>query len=920
MEPILITKLHIPSAHPNRISRAHLIQKLNDDLWQVKGESFMRRLTLVAAPAGYGKSTLLYEWVNQLAVPIAWVTFDESDNDPARFLQYLVGSLQTIQTDLGHVDLAVLQTASPSEAVEIISRIITTLVNEIAAVPLPILLVFDDYHTLEAQEIHQAVRLLLDHLPQNLSLAIAARADPPLPLTRLRTRRQMAEVRSGDLCFSESEAESFLLQVMGLELKNTEILTLTEITEGWIAGLQMAGLALQGRKDTAEFIHNFSGRERFVIDYLFEEVLGRQPEAIQTFLLQTSILERLTGPLCDAVLGDNPGLPSPQSGQQILEYLDRAILFLVPMDEERCFYRYHRLFSDLLRHRLYHNFPGTVSHLHTRAAGWFEDQGDASAAFDHWIAAGNYQRAIALVVKYGFKFFEQGSVHQLLTWLQQFPKEITHSQPWLCIYTSWAMVFIGRYSEAETYLSYAEKILPPICEPSDSVSLEQFGHIAAVREYLASRSQDAAGIIHYAGLALKYLPVDNLSVRSFITFFLGTGRYKANQYDLAHAVWREAARLGKEAGNVLIAVNGLVALAELTRTQGKLQAAFEICQEAARLAVDERGKPFPVAAEVYVGRARLHYEWNDLQSAEADLIEAGKILKLYPGFDLKVEYNIWLSRLRFVQGEYASAAQLIFEIEESDRQVFYKSAAALLAYRIQYYLAIGDLAKVTQITDQQDWTLEDKNLFAWAGAFIAYARVLLSQKETQHAYDLLEECRTELEAYKLWTPAIGIIIIQACILDLQGDPVTALEKIQRALSLAEPEGFIRVFIDEGEEVKALLSRARSILTRMGHRSDAELRMLGYIDRLLSAFSGMVEESRARPPVKETVPPGLIDPLTDREIEVLRLIADGYSNKEIAEKLVVTVGTVKSHTSNIYGKLDVVGRTKALVKARELNLI
>lgn len=348
----------------------------------------------------------------------------------------------------------------------------------------------------------------------------------------------MAEVRSNDLRFSQSEADLFLRQVMRMDLENSEILTLTECTEGWIAGLQMAALALQGRGDAADFIRNFSGRERFVIDYLFEEVLSRQPESVQTFLIQTSILERMAGPLCDAVLGKaevsgtavHPAsVPSAQSGQQALEYLERANLFLVPLDDERRYYRYHHLFSDLLRHRLFRSFPDLVPRLHTRAAEWFEKQGQASDAFDHWIAAKDYLKAANLIARGGYRSIEQGNFHQLLSWLQQIPEDLIHSQPWLCVFYSLAMIFTGRFSEAETYLACAEKVLAPILETADPVLLEPYGHVAFVREYLASRSQDVAGIIRYADLALKYVAADDLSTRSMILFFLGNARYKSNQ-------------------------------------------------------------------------------------------------------------------------------------------------------------------------------------------------------------------------------------------------------------------------------------------------------------------------------------------------------------------------------------------------------
>jgi LuxR family maltose regulon positive regulatory protein len=929
MDTILSTKLHIPAAHPGCILRPRVIQKLNQDLWQVQQQDFLRRLTLIAAPAGYGKSTLLHEWIQHLDLPVAWITFDDSDNNLGRFLRYVMASLQTIHPELGHLDLGGLQNPESSASPELISNLIISLVNELTEIQRPFLFVFDDYHTLQAREIHQATALLLERLPQNLSLVIATRADPPLPLSRLRASRQMTEIRATDLQFSNEDACIFFQKVMNLDLKDHQVLALTEITEGWIAGLQMAALALQGRNDSDSFIRAFSGRERFIIDYLFEEVLSRQSETIQNFLLQTSILDQLSGPLCDAVCvtldETNPapvmkaGLPSITS-QAMLEFLESANLFLIPLDNERQYYRYHHLFSDLLRHRLNRNFPALGPLLHARAAAWFEEQGNDIKAFDHWIAAGNQGKAARVVEKFGYQRFEQANFHQLSNWLQQIPRELILSLPWLCIFHSWGLIFTGQYGEVDLYLTSAERILGAITDTSPPDQRDLYGHVAVTRAFLATRSQDAEGIIHNVDVASKYVSSDKRAIRSYLAFFMGTGRYKKDQYSLAQESWREAARLGQEAGNVMIAVNSLVTLAELNRIQGKLHESANVFQEAARLALDERGKPLPVFAEVLVSRARLHYEWGDFASAEADLAAAANLMKLYTSFDLLVEYHTALAGLRLAQGETTLAADLIHPIEVSDRQPFYKAAAAFLACRINYYLTVGDLAKVEHILNQQDWSLEEKNIFSWAEAFIAYARVLAFKKEFQRANELLDTCRTRLENCGLWTPALKALIVQASISKQLGQERFAQEQIQHAITLAEPEGFVRIFVDQGEPVRSLISDAQHAIIHINKSGNEKQRLQYYLEQLLAAFSPKAAVSTPKPLAIQHPETDLIDPLTERENEVLQLISAGYSNKEIAEKLVVTVGTVKTHTSNIYRKLGVIGRTKALAKARALNLI
>lgn len=930
MLPILSTKFHIPRAHPNRVQRTHLIEKLEEGLWCTPGVDFTRRLTLVAAPAGYGKTTQLCEWIDHLKIPAAWITFDEADNDLGRFLQYLIASLQTISPGIGETTLAGFQVPQFTTTQPGISSAMSTLVNEIAAIPRPFILVFDDYHTLEDKAVHQAVMFLLDHMPEKLSLVIATRADPHLPLSRLRTRRQLVELRSDDLRFSEREADTFLRQVMHLNLQDTETATLAERTEGWIAGLQMAALALQERADTAGFIREFSGRDRFVIDYLFEEVLNRQPNYIQDFLIQTSILERLSGPLCDAVLGKQEvvdaslhlaSVPLPDSGQQILEYLEHANLFLVPLDDERCYYRYHHLFTDLLRHRLHRSFPDHISGLHSRAAECFELQGNISEALDHWIAARNFNKAANLIAKNGYKYLEQGNLQQMLNWLQQIPEDFVRSQPRLCIFYSWSLIFMGQFSEGEDYLSCAEKILPPIGETTDRDILEQFGHVAAVREYLASRSQDVNGIIQYADLALKNVATDDISIRSIITLLLGHGRLLSDQFDLAQTAYLEAAHLGKDAGYPLIIVIALCNLANLMQSRGELHDAFDAYQEAAKFAIDERGWSLPVAAEVYEGRARLYYEWNDLKTAEENLLLAREIGMFYLNFDSIVDSVTTLSRLWLAQNNLEAAEHLLKEVEQSDRQASLIPGIAFLANQLNFYLAKGDLARATRLTAKQDWRLENKCFFAWSEAFIAYTKFLITQNQYNEAHDLLNQCLSKVQAAGLWQYVIKVLIIQASLLNIQGDHSLTQAKLERALSLAEPEGFIRIFVDEGEPVRSLLKNYRMQIAQKSRAGDpASLRLLTYVDKLLSAFPGIVPDQTITPPTVSYAPPVLVDPLTDRELEILRLINAGLSNKEIAEKLVISVGTVKAHTYSIYRKLDVEGRTKALAKAREIHLL
>jgi len=929
MLPVLETKYHIPRAHPNRVPRLHLFDKLDEGLWHTQGIEFTRRLTLVAAPAGYGKTTLLCEWIHHLEMPVAWFTFDEADNDPGRFIQYLIASLQTISPGIGETILAGFQLPQFTFTHPSISNAMTTLVNEIAAIPQPFIQVFDDFHTLEDQATQQAVTFLLDHMPEKMSLVIATRADPPLPLSRLRARRQLVEVRSDDLRFSVSETDTFLRQVMHLNLKNPEIAILAERTEGWIAGLQMAALALQERLDTAGFIQEFSGRERFVIDYLFEEVLGRQPDFIQTFLIQTSILERLSGPLCDAVLGKlevvDASLPTALvslsgSAQQILEYLEHANLFLVALDDERCYYRYHHLFKDLLLHRLNRNFPEKIPDLHLRAAKWFESQNLISDALTHRVAARDINHVILLVEEFGYSFFTQGHFHQMLSWLQQIPDEIIDTKPWLCILYSWGLIFTGKVSKGELYLSSAENILSTVKNTIDPEIKKQLGHVSAVRSCLAVIGLDTSAAVRYANIALQFLPPDDRFTRSMVEYFMISASV-SNNPDQAEIELLDSIRSGKEIGNRLITARALCSLANLCKWRGELRRALNLYREAISIATDEQGKPLEVAPIILLGKAGLYYEWDDLSAAKEDLLNAYEYNKINPDVEMTVRILGSLLRIKLAQGNLEAAEQLLLEIEQNYNRGDIDLDSSLLFYRIIFYQAKNNLTMVSRLVDQQDWQLEGKSIYEWVSPVIACSRYLFTTEQSSKAYRLLEESLEKSQALGLRSAILNISMLQALILTVQREPLMAQAKLEQALSLAETEGYIRTFIDGGEQVRSLLMDYRMQIAQKSKAGDpASLRLLTYIGKILAAFPSLSLEEAIKPPSESFAPSILVDPLTARELEILQLINVGLTNKEIAEKLFISVGTVKAHTYSIYRKLDVEGRTKALAKAREIHLL
>ena len=589
-DPLLTTKLYIPPTRPELVPRPRLVEKLNDGLH--------RKLTLISAPAGFGKTTLVSEWVEQLRLDdskenqnkykIAWFSLDENDKDPARFLTYFISALnrtERVEATIGEGALTMLQSPQPPPT----EAILTSLINEIAAIPDRIIIVLDDYHVLESSQVDDALTLLLEHLPPQLHLVIATREDPHLPLSRLRARGQLTELRAADLRFTTSEVAEFLSQVMGLDLSAENIAALEARTEGWIAGLQLAAISLQGHADTSRLIQSFTGSHRLVLDYLIEEVLNQQPQNIQNFLLQTAILNRLTGSLCDAITGQ-------ENGQAILEMLDRSNLFIVPLDNERRWYRYHHLFADLLRQRLKQTQPEQLQILHRSASEWYEQNGFVDEAIEHALRAENFERAASLIEEHVDALWQRGEHSKLRRWLAGLPVELVFSKPHLCILQAWDLFTSGHQDAAERSLQAAEKVLDTNTDLATETSLMEhkqlseydrmkiLGRAAAIRAFLAFYRGDVQGISQYSHQALEFLPEDDLAWRSTTTVALGDAYSLIGEMEAAYRVRLEALEASKAAGNIYMILISSMKLAVSMRQQGWLERVIEICQRQLLLA------------------------------------------------------------------------------------------------------------------------------------------------------------------------------------------------------------------------------------------------------------------------------------------------------------------------------------------------
>jgi len=875
--PILATKLYIPPHRPKVVLRSHLIERLN--------EGVHGKLTLISAPAGFGKTTLVSEWVAACQRLAAWLSLDEGDNDPARFLTYLVAALQTIAPTIGEGMLGMLQSPQPPP----VESILTTLLNELSAIQDNFVLVLDDYHLIDAKPIDNALTFLLEHLPPQMHLVITTREDPQLPLARLRARSQLTELRVADLRFTPSEAAEFLNHVMSLNLSAENIATLETRTEGWIAGLQLAAISMQGHQDATSFIQSFTGNHHFVLDYLVEEVLEQQSESVQTFLLHTSILDSLCGPLCDAVL-----LAPSGSGQATLAYIEHSNLFLIPLDNERRWYRYHHLFADLLRQRLHHsrassteNEVGDVTELHRRASIWYEDNGMELDAFHHAAVANDVERAEHLIEGKGMPLQFRGAGAPVLNWLESLPKAVLDARPSLWVTYASTLLFGGQHTAVELKLQAAETALQDTAPDHNARDL--VGRIASMRATLAVIQHDVETIITQSRRALEYLHPDNLLVRTATTYTLGHAYQIQGDRAAASQAYTEIISISKSFGDSIYTIAATLSLGQVQETDNQLSLATGTYRRVLELAGDP---PDPIACEAYLGLARIYYEWNDLDAAQQHGRQCLQLTRQMESVDTFASYAVFLARLRLAQRDAAGAAAILAEAEAFVRQHnFVHQMPAVAAAQVLTLLQQGHLTAAAHLAENHELP-------------ISQARIHLAKGDLSAALALLEALHQQVELMGWEDERLKVMVLQAVSHYADGEKDEAVQVLSDALALAEPGGFIRIFVDEGLPMAQLLSEA----TAHGF-------MPHYIGKLLAAF-----EAEVRTDEEKSSAQSLLEPLSQRELEVLQLIAEGLSNHEISQRLFLALSTVKGHNQKIFDKLQVQRRTEAIARARELNLL
>ncbi len=879
---MLATKLYVPSPRPGLVVRPRLVERVN------AGCAQGCKLTLISAPAGFGKTTLVSEWIGSCGKPVAWLSLDGGDNDPARFISYLVKTLQTIQQGIGDDLLAALQSPEPLQ----IEVVLTSLLNEISTISEGFLLVLDDYHSIDSPPVDQALAFLVEHQPPQMHLVIATREDPSLPLARLRARGQLTELRAADLRFTSAEAADFLNRMMKLGLSAENIAALEARTEGWIAGLQMAALSMQGHKDTAGFIQSFTGSHRFVMDYLLEEVLRQQPANIQTFLLGTSILDRMCGPLCDAILRD-PAIP----GQATLEHLERANLFVVPQDNDRRWYRYHHLFGDLLRKRLGKSLtPEKITELHICASEWYENNDLMLDAFHHAAAANDIDRAVRLMDSKKMPVHLRGAATTILHWLESLPKNLLDARPALWWKQASMLLIIGQPKGVEEKLQALEAALASSARPDaemDATSRDLIGRIAAARANVSQVEGQAETTLAQAHRALEYLPPENPHDRSMAIRSMGFAYYSQGDLTEASKAYTEALTLGEMSDDIINILLATIRLGQIQEEKYQLHLAAETYRRVLQRIEDYSPPNAPVA---YLGLARICYEWNDLEAAEQYGRQSLRLALQYDQvLDRLILSQLFLARLQWVRNDDISAAHTLSQAEQTARQYnFTIDLPQIAAYQTSFHLHQSNPDTARQLAWQYDLP-------------VMQARVLMAQNDPSAALAILEPQRQQAEA-KGWTARLlRVMAVESVALSAQNEKEKAVELLGDVLALAEPEGSIRLFLDEGPQMADLLSAAaaRGICT-------------GYVNQLLAAFAAEPQAQQVSTTVPS--PSSLIDPLSPRELEILALIAQGLSNQEIGKRLFLALDTVKGHNRRIFEKLQVQRRTEAIAHARELGLL
>jgi LuxR family maltose regulon positive regulatory protein len=902
--PILATKLYIPPPRSKIVLRPRLIERLNEGL------SSGCKLTVVSAPAGYGKTTLLSAWATTGVCPVAWLSLDENDNVPARFLAYLVSALQAIEPNMGAEILTLFHAPQPTK----IEDLLPILLNQLDDISGPYALVLDDFHLITSAEVHRVLVFILDHQPPAMHLIISTRVDPILPTAQLRARGQLTELRQADLRFTEEEAATFLRRGMNVDIAASDVAILMDRTEGWITGLQLAALSMRNREDVSRFVADFGDSHEYIVDYFASEILDRQPDSMKTFLLKTSILEELCGSLCDT-------LTNQADGQQTLEQLREANLFIFPLDNERCWYRYHQLFGGLLHKQLLQEMPGIVLELHRRASRWYEEHQLVDQAFEHAHSAGDQEATGRLVDTHLYSLWAMGEFRTMSHWIDVLSEEQLLHRPELIMIKVVLLANESRLEEAHSLLESAEKILENLDKTarasernsSEGIEQKELAHLQALacvaHAWIASLQQDSQAAVNYAPLALATLTKENpqdVPWLSYLYISLSNAYLQLSDQATATDYLSEAIALGKSNNNYHLALTAMTKKAAALWAQGHIHLAAQVCQEGLRY-IEQRGLgQLPIIDSLLITWGFILCERGELDRA-ADYIQQG--LKLSQSAH-HIYVQAWayqeMIRLLIAKGDL-QAAEKYFQQSASlfeQYEIPAKFGQGTAGLRILILILQERLSEAERELQLRGISLQGEIHFPNHFLYLCLARLLLARGDFAEAEKILDRLLQVCQSTEQVPYLITVYKIRSLLCEAQGVMPLAIDSLEKALELAEPEGYIQTFLDEGKPMLRLL---KEFIRRKGGSAFAR--------NLLAAF-----RHSASPAPATRTDGELIEPLSERECEVLGMLAEGLSNQAIAARLYLSLSTIKFHTSNIYNKLGVKSRSEATSRARTLGLL
>jgi LuxR family maltose regulon positive regulatory protein len=901
---MIATKLYVPRLRRGLVTRPRLRVRLRGG-----AES---RLTLVSAPAGFGKTTLLAEWLAEAPGEdrcVAWLSLDSSDNEPASFWTCVVTALQTAVPGVGSSALELIA-SSPLPT----DRVLTTVLNELAAIPGEVWLVLDDYHLVDSHEVRDGMAFLLEHLPPHVHVVISTRADPDLPLSRWRVRGELVEIRAADLRFTPDETATYLNEATGLHLAARDVEVLEERTEGWIAALQLAALSIRGREDVGSFIARFAGTDRYVVDYLVEEVLAHQPEPVREFLLHTAVLDRLTGPLCDALTGRD-------DGSHMLTTLERANLFLVPLDDQRQWYRYHHLFADVLRARLLAEQPDLVPLLHQGASGWYEAHDSAEEAVSHALAARDFDRAANLMELAAPAIRRHRQDPMMIGWLKALPDDAVRRSPVLSVFYGYMLMVTGDLDAAEPRLDDGERALAAVGDgsaprPADTEELRTLpATIAIYRASLAQARGDVAGTAGHARRALDLAgPSDHLA-RGAAAGFLGLAAWANGDVSSALETFTQAVASLHAAGNLVDELSSTVVLADMWLAAGHPSKARRLYLRALQVSEAHGESVARATPGLYVGLSEIDYEVGHLQAAKRHLERAAALAEGAAMAESRYRWFVAMGRVAGAEGDPQEAITLLDNAEQLYRPGFFPEVRPIAAMKARVWITRGNLSQATDWARERGVSATDDAGYLSEFDHLTLVRLLIARHRAHpdpgaidQALRLLGRLHEAAETSGRLGSLVEIRMLQALAQDAQGHRPQALQALGQAWAQApEPDSYVRLFLDQGAPMVELLRAAE----HQGLAGDHARRLLS----LAASIEAEAPESGQQPPA-----PSSADSLSERELQVLRLLDSELSGPQIARELFVSHNTLRTHTKHIFTKLEVTTRRAAVRRARERGLL